>query len=483
MRSTLWAAFPAPLSRPLLAGTVAGGVALVLVKGGVLAGLILAGLPFGFAVIALLFHKPVWGLYIALFLSFTANGLSRYVPGPLGLAIDVFLVLALLALFFQRFYTRTWHFTSRNPLLILWFVWSLYCLFEIINPEAPSKEAWFYAMRGVALYPLLGVWLAMELMNTPAHLYRFMNHWLLYSSVAALYGVNQLYIGLTTAEKAWLAAGNASTHILHGHLRVFSFYSDAGQFGAAMAHAGLVSLLIALGQKGYSKVVFLLVSGLLLYGMAISGTRGAFFVPLVGTVAYLLLLRNIKLVVVGGLIAFGLVGILKFTYIGQSNYQIQRMRSALDPEDPSLLVRIENQRRLSQYLASRPFGGGIGTAGYWGLRFSPNTFLAQTPTDSWYVKIWAETGIVGLSLYLLLIGFVILYYFRKLWVRPTDALTPYLLGMYAGVVGIMVASYGNQVLGQMPTGLVMYFSMALLHVHTHNKSSQTNELNVPKKEG
>jgi O-antigen ligase len=137
-------------------------------------------------------------------------------------------------------------------------------------------------------------------------------------------------------------------------------------------------------------------------------------------------------------------GMLKFTYIGQSNNQIQRMGSALDPNDPSLLVRLENQKRLSHYLSSRPLGGGIGSAGYWGLRFSPNTFLAQTPTDSWYVKIWAETGIVGLILHLFMIGFILIFFFFKIWQMPPSELRQSLMGLYAGFVGVAVASYGNQ---------------------------------------
>jgi hypothetical protein len=35
-------------------------------------------------------------------------------------------------------------------------------------------------------------------------------------------------------------------------------------------------------------------------------------------------------------------------------------------------------------------------------------------------------------------------------------------GLTAGMVGIMVASYGNAVLGSMPTALCIYISMALM---------------------
>jgi hypothetical protein len=37
-----------------------------------------------------------------------------------------------------------------------------------------------------------------------------------------------------------------------------------------------------------------------------------------------------------------------------------------------------------------------------------------------------------------------------------------LTALYAGIAGIAVASYGNQVWGQMPTGIILYISMAVI---------------------
>ena len=153
----------------------------------------------------------------------------------------------------------------------------------------------------------------------------------------------------------------------------------------------------------------------------------------------------------------------KYTYIGNANYNIRRMRTAFDPNDASLQARLENQQKLKEYLASRPFGGGIGSAGNWGQRFSSETFLANTPTDSWYVSIWAEQGIVGLILHLLILfyilfksSYIIMFKIRDDWVRAQMS------ALAAGLFGIMAASYGNGVLGQIPTGLLVYSSMAYL---------------------
>jgi O-antigen ligase len=184
---------------------------------------------------------------------------------------------------------------------------------------------------------------------------------------------------------------------------------------------------------------------------------------------------------IGTCLVAGLFFLLKFTYVGQSNYQVQRMRSAFDLKDPSFKVRIKNQLKLSEYLEVRPFGGGIGSAGYWGIRFSPDTFLAKTPMDSWYVKIWAETGIVGIILYLLITVFILGYLAVRLW-RYTDPLHRQpLLALFAGLAGIFVANYGNQLLGQMPTNILFYLSIAVIYNLTMSKNtSTTKDLHVQK---
>lgn len=136
------------------------------------------------------------------------------------------------------------------------------------------------------------------------------------------------------------------------------------------------------------------------------------------------------------------------------------MRSALDPNDASLNVRKENQKKFKSYLQNRPFGGGIGTSGSWGQRFSPGTFLAETPNDSWYVKIWAEMGVVGLSLHLSILLYIALMALLKIWKVKDEGLKQKLLALFAGYIGIILASYGNPILGQMPTGIVIYMSWA-----------------------
>lgn len=424
-------------------------------------------LPFVIAAVLLVLYKPEFGVILCMFIGLTVLGITRYIDAPLGLSLDLAILLTLVAALFKQ---------SRQDLKLLnnpavWAVggWTLYTIFELFNPEAISSAAWFFAVRAISFYFLFLIVITFLAFRKLAHLNIFIQIWLIGAVISSLYGMKQLYIGLNGAELRWLQEpGAADTHILFGRLRVFSFYSDAGQFGAFMAYSSLIAAVLALKAETMKlKIWYACAAGIIFWGMAISGTRGAMFV-FTGLFFYLLLTKNFRVLFVGIVMAGAVFFLLRFTYIGQSNYQIQRMRSAVNPtEDLSFQARLENQRKLKGYLASRPFGGGVGTIGYWGKRFSPNTFLANTPPDSYFVRIWAETGIVGLVLhvlcfvYLLIKGFMIIFKLKDPYLKQK------MMAFYSGMFGVLLASYGNQVVSQMPTVVFFSISTAFIFYSPH----------------
>jgi O-antigen ligase len=213
--------------------------------------------------------------------------------------------------------------------------------------------------------------------------------------------------------------------------------------------------------------------------MIISGTRGAISIPLAGFMTYFILRKNIRLLGIGVALISIVFIFFKFTTIGQDNANIRRMRTAFDPNDASLQVRLNNQKLLKHYLASRPFGGGIGHGGVKAQKYLPNAFLSQVATDSWYVLIWVEQGIIGLLLHLFILFYTVIKGSLKVMFRIQDPeLKLKISALIAGMVGVMVASYGNAVLGGMPTGILIYISMAIiLNCETLDKKIiQTNNL-------
>lgn len=93
----------------------------------------------------------------------------------------------------------------------------------------------------------------------------------------------------------------------------------------------------------------------------------------------------------------------------------------------------------------------------------PPRFTTSIPTDSWYVKIWVETGIVGLILHIAVLVYIFLHGCYVIFFKLKDQyLRGLLIGLHCGTFGILIASYGNQVLGQFPVVMIVYMSMALV---------------------
>ncbi|MBC7381480.1 MAG: O-antigen ligase domain-containing protein [Bacteroidia bacterium] len=433
-------------------------------------------LPFLIGYLILLFRNPKVGLLTCIHFAFITNGLGRFIPGgiPFGLLTDAILLLTVVATIFKV--SKEDARRMNNPLFYIMLIWFAYTMLQVVNPEARSKEAWFYAVRGVSLYMIQMIPLILILMNKREDMDQLIKIWFIWSIISAFYGFKMDLFGVTTGERQWLDEGGKITHEIHGRLRIFSFYSDAGQFGAAMAHTCISALLLAIGPyTNRQKYFYWFVCAVCFWGYALSGSRGPLFVIAGGGFLYLFLIGNFRILLTGAIIGGFLFCLLKFTHIGDANYQIHRMRTGLDPNDASLQVRIDNQKRLAVYLATRPLGGGIGSGGSWGARFSPGSFLSDVALDSWYVKIWVETGIVGLILHIITLITVLIVACIKVFQLKDPDLRQKIISLTCGYFGIIVASYGNQILGQMPTGTIIYFSMVYMFICTQWDPETQNE--------
>lgn len=430
-----------------------------------IAGITILILPFPVFYLYSIFANPRIGFISSLYANYYATGLSRYIPAPVGLAVDGLLVLTLIALIFSQFNHKVeWKKAGKDYTYFV-LIWFGMTVAQLINPETISREAWFYAMRGYALYTVLTVPLVFLIFNKPKDLDTFIKLIIWFTITAILKGLMQKYVGVDRWEQQWLnLPGNIKTHILFGVLRVFSFFSDAGTFGGSMGYFGVLFIILGIYEPRRSKKLFLyIVAALSLYCMLISGTRSAIAVPLVGFVMYTILSRKFKTMFLMGGIVFVIFFFFKFTTIGQGNYDIRRMRSAFDGDNASLNVRVENRKLFAEYLKTRPFGGGVGSAGNWGMRFTPNTFLAQTATDGWYIQIWAEQGVVGLTFYLIMISYfaiksLIIIFFRLKKPEYISKAVAFLSGM----VGLMVSSYSASSLGQMPNTIIVFASLTII---------------------
>ncbi|MEA5258186.1 O-antigen ligase family protein [Arcicella aquatica] len=436
---------------------------IVIAKKGIAIGFLLLVLPFAAGFMILIFFRPRLGIIGFLIYCFVMPTIGRHIAGlQVGLGMEALLFVTLFAVIFHQ----SNRFRKRHLNIDLFWVivaWGIMTILQIGNPERPSILGWVYEMRTLLLYWILTVSLSILLLNKRSDIDLFLNIIILFSFAGALYGMKQLYIGLDDAENTWLENGGKVTHVIFGKLRIFSYYFDAAQFGASQAQLAIMCIILATGPYSFKKKLWYFIAGMfILYGMLISGTRGAMFALIGGGFAFLVLIKQTEILIVGAVVGLTFIGILKYTNIGNGSAEIVRLRSSLDPDDPSLQLRFMNQKRLSDYLSSKPFGAGVGTMGQWGESFNSDKYISHIAPDSLYVKIWGMYGIVG---FLTWFG-IMLYITGKsagiIWKTRDPVLKNQLICLCAGSTGILLCSYGNEVLNTMPTSAVVYISWALI---------------------
>ncbi len=439
---------------------------LLFIKQELVLGFLVGMIPVGLLVLLTAVNQPL----IALFLLFVENyfimGIQRYVPvSGIGVMTDGLFALILFSSLLRAVTNRDieWK-VAVNGATILLFAWFAYCLLELANPTAITA-AWVSSFRSLTLYPLLTVIFSSLFFRKFKHLKLVLVLWSSFTLIAVFKMQIQKTFGFDQAEHQWLQQGdNMRTHMLASGTRYFSFFTDAGNYGSNMGCAAVIFSIIGFYTKRkWLKILFLFTALVGLYGLFVSGTRGALAVPFAGFILYTILSKRTGIMVGMVVVLISVFIFFNYTTIGQGNQYIRRMRSAFNKNEPSLVVRLDNQKRLAEYINHRPFGEGIGLSGVAAQRFDPNRLTTNIPNDSWYVKVWVETGIVGLLVYLA-IQFAILG--RGIWLvlyrLKNRELKGYLSALLCGMFGMMASSYGNAIWGQYPTCILMAMSQAFI---------------------
>lgn len=417
--------------------------------------------------VLVMFYYPKTIYISALLVGHLIAHLGRIAPGiPSGLSIDFLLAIGLGILLLGRRSNPFEHL--RKPEFIAIFIWIGYTLLEIANPISPGPVAWFYAMRSLSLYFILTPIVVCGFINTPADIKNLLYVFVPTAVLLMFIAIRQDSFGMNSYEMAWLNSGPIRTHFLRGQMREFSVLADASTFGAYSAYMCVFfGVLAAYPKKLPGRGWYFFITLLSFYGMMLSGSRGPLGIIGVGGMVYLVMSKRAGIASLGAGVGGAMYVFLRHTTILQGNYNIARLRTAFDPNDASMLVRKAKEAVLSVYMANKPIGGGIGSAGLWGERFAPGSFLAETPTDGLYSRIWMETGIIGLYLYLGTMIFLIGMMGYRLWNLPDGKVKQILLAMYSGFVGAIVASYVNELITQLPLSIICYSTPALIILVEH----------------
>lgn len=293
---------------------------------------------------------------------------------------------------------------------------------------------------------------------------QILNIWSVLALIAVFKAFLQLTLGFDSFEQIWLAEGGANTHIIHTGIRYFSIFTDAGNFGSGIALSGVAFSILAFNTTSKNlRYYYLFVAIACFYGMIISGTRGSLIIPFSGFFLYAILSKHARTIIV--VVIFVVVGFwfLNFTYIGQGNVYVRRMRSAFNPDDASLGVRIENQRILRTYMAGKPLGVGIGMKRGSAVLYTPHPVLSKIPHDSWYVLLWVELGIVGMIFYIFILLYILFYgSYLVMFKLKNKELKGYIAALICALFGVSAAAYSLEIFGQFPNSIIIYTCMTLI---------------------
>lgn len=448
-----------------------------------ISGILFACIPTTCLILFCFFKFPQSLLMILFIVNYIIMGISRYVPSiPGGMVIDALLAFILFILFFRTvFFSVDYWKRFNNPLTYISLFWLIYCIMEILNPYT-TIELWMTSVRGLGFYLFLFIVVTTALFKRYKDLKKVLLLWGILTIFAVLKAIIQKFIGFDSAENHWLyVEDGARTHVIYSGIRYFSFFTDAANFGCSMALSMVVFSISALYLKSKKvKVFFFIVAILAGYGMLISGTRTVLAILFVGYATFILISKLEKVIIGGTFLILSLFIFLNFTNIGQSNADIRRMRTAFHgAEDASFNVRIENQKKMREFMPNHPFGIGIGKAKH----TDSNDHMYGLATDSSLIYVWIETGIVGLILFISIFLFVLARGIYDILFRiKNKELKGIMSALIAGLSGILIASYGNEVLQQFPTGPILYMCMAFIMMGRYfdkeieNKEAENSKL-------
>ena len=434
------------------------GIAYFGIKGGIILIIAIIGIPVLYGTIA----YPRTGIIISLVVSYFLLFAEKFTDFPVGTIMDGLLALLIAGFFLKQKHAQDWKI-FKNPISTIILIWIGYNFIEVANPAAESRLAWVYTVRTVAVV-LLMYFIFLYHIRSVEFIRIIFKVWIGLSLLAALYGLNQELFGFFPFEQKWLDDNPTaiSLYFIGGVWRKFSIFSDPVTFSYNMVIAAILCISIMTGTvKKWKKIVLFLIAFICIFSMMFSGTRGAYVLVPVALGMFLILKFNKKV------LAFGLLaGVIMATlvFMPTSNQYIQRFQSAFSPEyDASFNVRTSNQKMIQPFIIAHPIGGGLGATGTWGQRFSPQSFLANFPPDSGYVRVAVEVGWVGLLIFCTLIFIILKIGISNYYKIQNPELRSYSLAMVLIVFALHIGNYPQEALVQYPTNILFSLVAALIN--------------------
>jgi len=443
----------------ILAVLVAVGTAYAGIVFGVLLIMGIVALPLLYAIIA----YPKFGIIVLLIMSYMLFVLTQFgLDGPIGTIMDVLQVLLVFGMFIQLKKDKNW-VIFKSPITWVSLLWLGYNLIELFNPHSGSSMAWLYTVRPVAITTLT-YFVFMYSINSVKYIRLIFKIWLVLTCIGAAYAFKQEYIGFSAHEQAYLAMpGIADLLLIDGHWRKFSIFSDPVAFAYNMVMPSIFCIcMLTLNIKIWKKIVFGCLIGFFLDAMLFSGTRGANVLIPAALGLFVVLKFNRRILFATILAAIFLAFLIT---VPTSNPNLYRFQTAFKPNnDDSYNLRKRNQKRIQPYIVSHIMGGGLGSTGEWGERFTPESYLAHFPPDSGYMRVAVEDGWAGLLVFCFFMFVIIKTGINNYYLIKDKELKTYCLAMTLIIFAYNLANFPQEALVQFPSNILFYMEAALINI-------------------
>jgi len=436
---------------------------LLIIKSGPIAGLLILTVIIGLPVIYCVVIYPEIGMLVLLIASYLVMWVIRMgVDFPLGTLIDALQMLLLLGFFIKQRSNPDWGFI-KTPISKTILIWIVYNLLEVINPAASSWLSWLYTIRTVAIITLMYFVFVYQIRSVK-FIRTILKTWIALAAFAAVYAFKQEHFGFFAFEKAELTNPlMISLLYINGIWRKFSIFSDPVTFSYNMVVSSLLCICLVAGTfKTWKKTVMLLLALFFLLNMLYSGTRGA-YVLVPAALVLIAVLNYSRKVLIISIIAGAIIGFM--IVMPTSNPTLFRFQSAFKPaQDASYSTRADNQKRIQPFILAHPIGGGLGATGIWGQRFAPNSYLANFPPDSGYVRVAVELGWIGLLLICTLMFVILRTGIKNYFLIRDPELKAYCLAATVIVFALNIGNFPQEAIVQFPTNVLFFFATALISI-------------------
>ncbi len=461
-----WSGLPTFSARSFGLGALVLGTALLL---GAIAGL----LPWQMAIMAMAgvmalpaflfgFIRLDIGLLLMVVIGFLVELVRKYTEAPIGVALDGLMVVFAVSMLAGLAQTKDFS-AAKHPISLMVLVWMYYCGVQLVNPEPTAhRMAWLYTVRSLAGLLFL-YFVAVYALDTLPKIKRAIKVILVLGFISGLYGLKQEFAGFSQQELTWLYADEKRFELINqwSRLRIFSFFSEPTTCGTVMAYLSAMCVVFLSGPfKMWQKVGMAVAALVMVACMGYAGSRTPIVIFPAGLVFFVLLRPTKPILLLSTVFfTFGTMAMMR----SSGNPVLHRIQSSFRPaEDASMQLRLDNQRMIQPFIRKHPLGTGLGTTGVWGRRFVPEFWGAYFAHDSGLVRIAMEAGWIGLILYLIFLGTILISGIRAYFRARDETIRTLMLGIVVVMFTLTVASYPQEAIPMLPTSLVFYILLACL---------------------